>query len=303
MQLRRCISAMLKRSKLDRSLRASLKRQIAFSQFGACADCVLVRTRVGAFLVDPCDLKIAKSLLDTASVNDEEIALLERLSSAGPSLLVVGGHYGTVAIPAARFFDDVKIVEANPKTALLLRDNVRLNALSEKVEVIEGAAAEKACSLTFLSNRVNSGGSKRIPKHQHAIYTFDADTITVDGLVLDQRLNQKPDVIFMDIEGSEFFALQGMQKLLRTAAYVSMEFMPHLIKNVAAISVEALVEQIPSSFDTLFFLRTHKICQGRDACLRALCDAYERGENHDHIIWLASTHDPAGLLEIGLETA
>ena len=62
--------------------------------------------------------------------------------------------------------------------------------------------------------RLNSGGSKRAPLKADFRYTFDnPDRITVKAHALDHFLAQdRFDFIFMDIEGSEYFALAGMPR-------------------------------------------------------------------------------------------
>ncbi|MGH7427267.1 MAG: hypothetical protein ACREJ4_02740, partial [Candidatus Methylomirabilaceae bacterium] len=55
----------------------------------------------------------------------------------------------------------------------------------------------------------------------------------------------------MDIEGSEYFALQGMQKILAHARVLVVEFLPHHLKNVSGVTVEQFLSVIPPHFRTL----------------------------------------------------
>src|SRR5271157_6099415 len=103
-------------------------------------------------------------------------------------------------------------------------------------------------------SRVNSGGSKRMPLTRDYMYFYDSpDIVTVGADRLDDLLDgERFNVVFMDIEGSEYFALGGMQKILTSAKVLFMEFVPHHLKNVGGVSVHQLLELISPHLPTLF---------------------------------------------------
>jgi hypothetical protein len=55
----------------------------------------------------------------------------------------------------------------------------------------------------------------------------------------------------MDIEGSEYFALQGMQRILKGSRALAVEFLPHHLKNVSGVSVQQFLSLIEPQFSTL----------------------------------------------------
>ena len=59
------------------------------------------------------------------------------------------------------------------------------------------------------------------------------------------------DVVLMDIEGSEYFAFLGMQRILTYAMVLQVEFIPHHLRNVAGVSVAEFLKPIREHFTTL----------------------------------------------------
>ena len=94
----------------------------------------------------------------------------------------------------------------------------------------------------------------RFPVHADPIYFYDNPVVTeVDAVALDEFLPPKDYAfIFMDIEGSEYFALKGMRKILAKSRALFVEFIPHHLKNVSAVTPEAFSALLEPFFDVLF---------------------------------------------------
>jgi FkbM family methyltransferase len=133
-----------------------------------------------------------------------------------------------------------------------LEINLTLNKVAN-CQAMNIAASDKAGPIEFLLSRANSGGSKRVPAVKEFIYYYDnPQTIAVEGFRLDDRLTEKAfDLIVMDIEGSEYFALQGMQKILRASKVLAVEFLPHHLKNVSRVTVADFVALIEPHFSLM----------------------------------------------------
>ena len=69
---------------------------------------------------------------------------------------------------------------------------------------------------------------------------------------LTDGVDEKFDLVFMDIEGSEYFALKGMQNTLRRTENLVVEFISHHLKNVANVSVSEFVSIIEPYFQYLY---------------------------------------------------
>ena len=82
------------------------------------------------------------------------------------------------------------------------------------------------------------------------MYEYDnPKSIQLDSVVLDEYLeDNKFDLVLIDIEGSEYFAMKGMQKILSGCNTLVVEFLPHHLENVAGVSVEQFFSVLPNHF-------------------------------------------------------
>jgi len=220
-------------------------------KMGKFVNAVLTNGTNGHFLVDPRDNVIGQQLRRNGVYGQLELERLSKITDKDSSVLVVGAHIGTLAIPLAKSVKRVVAIEANPSTFELLRFNVLLNG-AENCTLHNIAASNKFEPLEFLVNTENSGGSKIRPRIENKMYTYDnPEIISVPGAPLDQiLLPEEFDVIIMDIEGSEYFALQGMPELLNKAHSIMIEFVPHHIRNISGVTVKEFAELF-NCFETM----------------------------------------------------
>jgi isocitrate dehydrogenase kinase/phosphatase len=93
------------------------------------------------------------------------------------------------------------------------------------------------------------------------------------------------DVVQMDIEGSEYFAFLGMQRILTAAIVLVVEFIPHHLRNVAGISVAEFLKPIREHFTTLV-VPYNRLVVGRDQFESVLTLMYESDEACAAIIFM-----------------
>ena len=67
------------------------------------------------------------------------------------------------------------------------------------------------------------------------------------------------DLLLMDIEGSEYYALKGSPKTLAKTKNLVMEFIPHHLKNVGNINVQELLETILPHFNSFKLTNTDEV--------------------------------------------
>jgi len=213
---------------------------------------ILTQTEQGLFAVDPQDFDVGRSLRQKGNWGQAELKRLAALLKPESSVLVVGAHIGSLAIPLARRCQSLVAIEANPKSFELLELNLRINQI-ENCQLFCLAASERSETLSFLVNPSNTGGSKRLPQHKKEIYFYDQPAeIEVQAVALDTLLTgQHFELIVMDIEGSEYFALKGMQALLAQARVLQIEFLPHHLQDVSGVSIEAFLGLIYPHFTQL----------------------------------------------------
>jgi FkbM family methyltransferase len=262
-----------------RSFVSRAKRLLVGSHVAA----LLVESKNGLFLVDVQDQIVGGQLSNNGEYGLGELERLQNSITLQSRVLVVGTHIGTLAIPLSRHCADLTAIEANPRTFRLLQLNLLLNS-SSNVRAINIAASDERGSIPFLMSRVNSGGSKRAPVRSDYTYVYDSpETVNVQAEPLDKVLaGEKFDVILMDVEGSEYFALKGMPTLLASARVLFLEFVPHHIRNVSGVSVEALIGTLSPHFSTVF-IPTRNLRVPRSEFLPVFQRMYDNDEVHDSL--------------------
>lgn len=221
-------------------------------QLGDGVKSVIVESKNGTLAVDPRDLEVGLKLRNNGSYGLDEIDRINQLISTQSNVLVVGAHIGSLVIPIAKNCNKVVAIEANPNNFNLLKTNLHLNK-TENVSIHNIAASSKQETIKFQMNVVNSGGSKRLPKNNEYMYRYDnPEVIEVQAHSLDEYLDENNfDLVLIDIEGSEYFAMQGMKKILSNCNTLIVEFLPHHLKNVADVTVEQFLSLIPKQFTKL----------------------------------------------------
>jgi hypothetical protein len=272
-----------------RTLRKLDERVKKLFEFGPNAKAIYVETKQGDFLLDPADNFVAKKLLNDGVYSLEEIKLASRFIKKDSYCLVLGGHIGSLVIPLAKLCRELTVFEANPKTFSLLDKNIKLNNI-QNVKAYNKAVNHKEEPIKFLMSKHNSGGSKRLPIiFSRGYYYDDPEEISVDGIVLDNFLNIKSyDLIFVDIEGSEYFAFKGMQKILKRSKVLITEFVPHHLKNVASISALDFWLTLSPHFSRMYVPKTKKSFEGPKKILEQLQAMFNKNENHDNLVFSKS---------------
>jgi FkbM family methyltransferase len=209
---------------------------------------IITESENGIFAVDPEDLEVGEKLRK-GGFGLDEIERLGKYLNAESKVLIVGSHIGSLAIPLAKKCAKLVAVEANPDTFELLKLNISLNDCNN-IKAHNIAASDKREQLKFLKSRVNSGGSKRTPKNHNFMYDYDKpEEIEVEAYSLDEHLGvESYDLVIMDIEGSEYFALKGMAETLVQSKVLVVEFLPHHLRDVAGITVDEFLSVIPDGF-------------------------------------------------------
>ena len=156
------------------------------------------------------------------------------------------------------------------------------------------AVGESVGEINFVLSTANSGGSKREPQVKAAKYYYDRpDTIRVPMVPFDtlvDPIDERFDLVLMDIEGSEYFALKGMQNVLSRTETLIVEFIGHHLRNVAGVSVAEFLQPIEPHFSHLYIPSTRQQVSKADF-LATLSDLYERKINDDGIVFSKSRVD------------
>lgn len=251
---------------------------------GPYVKAILIECEQGRFLARPHDRTVGGRLARFGNYGDEEIRRI--LSFTGPQsrVLVVGSHIGALVVPVSRKVAHVTAIEANPDTFELLELNLNLNGCSN-VQARHLAAGDLEGEIEFVQNTANSGGSKRLPVVQRRMYFYDRPRITrVPCARLDDVLPDDYDLILMDIEGSEYFALQGMGRLVSRARHLIAEFLPHHFRDVAGVTAKDFVALVEPHFDRLY-IPTRDQTVPRQQFMPLLTEMFEADAGDDGIVF------------------
>jgi len=170
-----------------------------------------LRTRRGEFLALASDQGVGAILAYYGEYAEREIALLGALTQPGDTVIDVGAHIGTHAVPLARHLGPggrLIAFEPQPVMAMLLEANLALNDISW-VEVRLAAAGASAGRLSlpivdYTHDGQNFGGLSLVGAQSEGI-------IPVERL---DDLDARPALIKIDVEGMELDVLKGASAMI-----------------------------------------------------------------------------------------
>ena len=263
----------------------NLKSKRMKRRFGGKTSTLTVETKNGIFVVDAADLEVGGKLRIKGEYGTEEINRISNYITDKSSVLIVGAHIGSLAIPIAKKCSKLVAIEANPRNFDLLQKNIELNKITN-LTAYNIAASDKSETIKFQMNTVNSGGSKRVPVNNHYMYTYDnPEVIDVEAHSLDNYLsNTSFDLVLIDIEGSEYFAMRGMKEILTNTKTLIVEFLPHHITNVAGIRLTDFLDNIPQHLGQIT-IPSRNATYPIDVGIVTLRQMFDNGDGDDGIIF------------------
>lgn len=175
---------------------------------------VLLQTPSGPLLVPAEDRTLLAALWESGGrLEPGTVTVLSALLREGDQAIDVGAHIGLTVIPAARKVGPAgRIIAFEPgsRAASLLRQNLALNFISERVVVhLCAAGAEAGKARLHLSPILGESSLLDLPASQD---TEDVDVQAVDSLV---DASRPVRLIKIDAEGYEPQVWRGMQRIVR----------------------------------------------------------------------------------------
>jgi FkbM family methyltransferase len=147
------------------------------------------------------------------SWNPEEYAAFRAAVRPGATVLDVGANVGAYTVLFARWVGDsgrVVAFEPAPGSIAGLREHVRLNGLSNRVEIVDAAVSDGVGSAIFDCEGV-SGANALVPGAAGP-GAITVATTTLDAFCADRGL--QPTVVKIDVEGAELDVLRGGRRVL-----------------------------------------------------------------------------------------
>lgn len=179
----------------------------------------IVRAAGFKWEVDESDLqgKLTGDLIGPSHEDTIEGKVLALLPPGGV-FLDVGAHVGHYSLRASLKADKVIAIEANPRTAARLEQNLALNNITN-VKVYCCAAWDSNMELALLTpNNQVRDGSMRVVDPLHVVpQGMSVTTGMTIAVPLDDLLekSERIDLIKLDVEGADLHALRGMRELLK----------------------------------------------------------------------------------------
>mgnify|MGYP001160450957 CR=1 FL=1 len=178
------------------------------------------------------DLSVSPHLIIHGTYDPALTRYLGNHLEAGKVFVDVGANMGYFTILAGLLVGakgKVIAFEANTDHYRLIKENVALNYLSDHTLVFHAAVYSEATRLTFHASERFQGNSSIFPHDDEYKKFYDVDTFTtyeIDAVALDDVLIDLPyiDIIKLDIEGGEYRAFLGMNKLIEKQAIGTIVF-------------------------------------------------------------------------------
>jgi FkbM family methyltransferase len=167
-----------------------------------------------------CDLRdaIAREVCFTGQYGPQETAVVKAILSAGMTFVDVGANWGYFTLLGANAVGGSgRVVSLEPHPVLfdVLQENVKRNSLAQ-VMTLKLAASNETGTVDLIGYdeaSQNRGTSRLVSNRNGCLPIFQARAITLDDLFAKLCL-ETIDLLKMDIEGAEGFALQGLVKSL-----------------------------------------------------------------------------------------
>lgn len=194
---------------------------------------MLISTTWGGRLLVPADdISLMPELVANGTYDAPFTAFVQRNIKPGDTVIDVGAHVGLFTLLLAySVWDTGRVIayEPCPRMLELLRDNVGMGWLGDRVEIVAKAAAATSGSLSFLApTRYTMTGSLR--PLEHLLTTQDrldtVDRIEVEAEPIDVHVGrfEQIDLIKIDVEGAENQVFTGMEQLLASGVVRRVSF-------------------------------------------------------------------------------
>lgn len=143
-------------------------------------------------------------------------ACIEAILTNAQVILDVGANIGQYALYFACKGKKVYAFEPMPSMIEKLQQHIRMNHLEDKITLVTKALTSENATLKFsLPKSENSGtASLVLGRSQNTDEIIEVEGVRLDTLVASGVITEPVDLIKIDIEGAELYALRGMEELL-----------------------------------------------------------------------------------------
>ncbi|MEH1902563.1 MAG: FkbM family methyltransferase [Nostoc sp.] len=186
-------------------------------------------------ILHPDDKIFSNEIISTGVFEELEISIFSSLLEEGMTVFDIGanvGYYTLMAASKIGSYGRVYAFEPDKDNFNILKKNVTLNKHSN-VELLEYAVYDENSDLALSLSPDNKGDHRT---YKNDSFSKERAYYTVKAIQLDsyfEGLNVYPNIIKMDIQGFEYFALKGMKNLIiqnPNVVVLLTEFWPYGLK-------------------------------------------------------------------------
>jgi FkbM family methyltransferase len=249
-----------------------------------------------------CDLRdtISREVCFTGRYEPQETALVRAILRPGMTFVDVGANWGYFTLLAATLVGPngrVISIEPDPRLFSILEANVT-SALLEQVTLTQLAAANEAGTLRLVGYSETGGnfGISRIAaESDEAEQVFQVKSDSLDH-VLERQAVLSVDLMKMDIEGAEVFAIPGLEQSLAARKIKRLLLELHPIQLAEHGSTAwAVIEKLQSAGYRAWTIdhsptATREASYKKEINVHALLRPFDSSSQYDawpHQLWLA----------------
>ena len=161
------------------------------------------------------DDEISRSIFLTGYYEPNQFAFLDRVLVPGMTVIDIGANFGLYTLFAAIKVGDygtVLSIEPSEREIQRLKTNIRTNSLEKRARILEVAVSNHRTEAELSIATATNPGHNTLGRFGYeSVQLQDKEIVQVECLddLVQQNKLQRVDLIKMDIEGAEFFALQG----------------------------------------------------------------------------------------------
>ncbi len=158
---------------------------------------------------------ISKEINIEGIYEKDEISIISKILNKKANVIDIGANIGNHSLAISKFTNKVYAFEAHPKTFEILKFNCANN---RKIKIYNVGISNKKGFLYFKNTMSNNYGGRKL----NYAGSIKSKINKLDNII---NLNEKIDLIKIDIEGHEYHALIGMKKILtKNNSYLIIEF-------------------------------------------------------------------------------
>lgn len=143
----------------------------------------------------------------------QEMTFFKKILTDKSTFIDVGANIGIYSLLAASIIKKGKIYSFEPSSSVLgdLYQNIRINDLEDRVQILEKVASDKTGYREFVMEDIS--------EYSHIACNKTSNSLSVQSIKLDDFCGNKKisfvDVIKIDVEGAEFQVLKGLETYLK----------------------------------------------------------------------------------------